>query len=908
MSNQLQKIAIWAAWAGCLGAPSLGITADEAPKVHPMQARGKSVAQVIAAPETGISARRRQPTEGELRVVTEGREVDALPLEHTRVAARVDGDQSEVTVTQRFQNPYDDTIEAIYIFPLPTHAAVNDMRMTLGDRVIRGEIRRKEEARQIYETAKRAGHVAALLDQERPNIFTQSVANILPGNAIEVSITYVQALPLENGRYAFVFPMVVGPRFIPGAPPTTPENMIAGKPGAPERRPAPPAGTGTVPDTDQVPDASRITPPVLPPDTRSGHTIEVELEIAAGTALRDLESPSHAIDVERPAPNTARVRLHPADTIPNKDLVVHYGLSGEAPELAVRTYRDDAGVGYFHALMVPPAAPDPADIRPKELIFVVDCSGSMRGEPMAKAKEAMRHALKHLDPRDSFQIVRFSEMASGLSAAPLPATPKNVRDGLRYVEQLAGSGGTMMIEGVRAALGYAPDPERLRIVAFMTDGYIGNETQILGEIRARLGDARLFSFGVGNSVNRYLLDGMAREGRGAVEYVLLSADTRKVVERFYARIGQPLLTDVSVDWGALSVTDVSPDPVPDLFAGQTIALSGRYDTPATGEVVVRGLLGGRAWEGRYQVTLPETTSGSPAIGAVWARRQIAALERQTYRSTTDASVEEAITQLALDHRLMSRFTSFVAVEDRIEVVGGERRTVTVPVELPEGVDYEGVFGDGGPALHSSMGMGNRALGSMHFRGGRGAAVRAQVPLEDVESVIDLKPGVMKASGDAGAEESDAAKKAAPPEAELIAREAGPLTLTAQLQASRASLKVGDTLELLIHVTNRGTQAVSWPAQLRLGAAGLELSIIDNRWRSITVDPSLVMSLLGGGKPGAALEPGQSVDLRLSIPVGPDAGVEAPVKQLPGPGTYHIAVRRLQGSRVESNRLQLEVRE
>ena len=423
-------------------------------------ATAMALVMLLGVPTPTEVAAQTEITQGTLQVsVAPGEKLLEFPLEHTDVKATISGLVASVTVTQTFSNPYEDTIEAVYVFPLPQNAAVNDMTMKIGDRTIRGLIKRRAEAREIYEQAREEGKVASLLEQERPNIFTQSVANITPGAKIIIEICYDQDLKYDHGTYEFTFPMVVGPRFIPGTP--------IGK-----------QGGGWAPDTDQVPDASRITPPVLKPDERSGHDIALSVELDAGVPLQDLRCRSHEVDLKREGESEATIALKPFDTIPNKDFMLAYDVAGEQPEMALLTHRDERG-GFFTLMIQPKAEFEAAEITPKEMIFVVDCSGSMRGEPISKAKQAMRKCIAQMNPDDTFRIIRFSVTASELSQEPLTNTPENIKRGLHYIEQMEGQGGTHMIAGIKAALDYPPDPKRVRIVCFMTDGYIGNETQIL---------------------------------------------------------------------------------------------------------------------------------------------------------------------------------------------------------------------------------------------------------------------------------------------------------------------------------------------------------------------------------------------------------------------------------------------
>ncbi len=618
-----------------------------------------------------------------------------FPLKHTEVRASIAGMVADVEVTQEFGNPYDQKIEAVYVFPLPENAAVNDMTMKVGDRTVRGLIKKRDEARQIYDEAKRAGHVASLLEQERPNIFTQSVANIEPGKTILVTIRYVADLKYDHGTYTFVFPMVVGPRYIPGTP--------TGQ-----------QGGGWAPDTDQVPDASRITPPVLKPDERSGHDIRVTVRLDAGVRVKGLRSKSHEVDIRTEGDTRARVVLLPKDRIPNKDFVLEYDVVGEKPEMALLTHRQPGSEhGYFMLMIQPKATFRAEEITPKEMIFVVDNSGSMSGYPIEKAKETMRRCLRGMNPNDSFQVIRFSESASALSDRPLPNTPENVKKGLKYVDDMQGMGGTEMIEGIKASLSYPPDPERVRIVCFMTDGYIGNENEILAAIEKLLGNARLFSFGVGSSVNRYLLDNMAEVGRGMVQYVRPDEETETCVSRFYERIDKPFLMDIDIDWHGLKVTDLYPRRIPDLFSAQPVIIHGRYTQAGKTEIALKGTVGGNAYSQPLAVELPAERGEDEALASLWARARVEDLMGQMYGGEKQELVDE-VTQLGLEFRLMTNYTSFVAVEEKTVTEGGQPKTVQVPVPMPEGVSYEGVFGDGQARgakaymISTSAGMGRPA--------------------------------------------------------------------------------------------------------------------------------------------------------------------------------------------------------
>jgi len=597
------------------------------------------------------------------------------PLKNTSVQADISGPLARVIVTQEFENPLDQTIEAVYVFPLPNRAAVDDMTLRIGERTIRGLIKKREEARQIYDNARQQGHTAALLDQERPNIFTQSVTNIAPRAQVKVVISYVETVKYEAGSYEFVFPMVVGPRYIPGS--------ATGK-----------TASGWSPDTDRVPDASRITPPVTPPGTRAGHDISLSVNLDAGVPVDSIASATHEIDLSRPSPKQAYLKLRNAREIPNKDFILRYDVAGRKIEDALLAHRGARG-GFFTLLLQPPERVTPAEVTPKELVFVVDTSGSMSGFPIEKSKEVIKLALDGLYPSDTFNLITFSGDTHILFPKPVPATQENVRKAQQFLLSRQGGGGTEMMKAIRAALDPSDQQDHIRIVCFMTDGYVGNDMEIVSEVK-RHPNARVFSFGIGSSVNRFLLDKMAEEGRGEVEYVGLDDDGSAAARRFHDRVRHPLLTDISIDWNGLPVSDIYPNKHPDLFAAKPLVISGRYAAGASGSIRLRGRMHGRPFERTIPVTLPGNEPKRDVLATLWARTRIEDLVGQDYAGIQNgnprADVKAEITQLGLDFRLMTQFTSFVAVEQTTRIEGGKPVRVDVPVEMPHGVSYEGVFG------------------------------------------------------------------------------------------------------------------------------------------------------------------------------------------------------------------------
>ncbi len=647
---------------------------------------------------------------GALKILQpDGTPVGGCPLRHTAVVADVAGFCARVTVRQVFQNPTDRKIEAVYVFPLPQDAAVDDMVMIVGDRRVVGQIHEREQARQIYEAARSAGHVAGLLDQERPNIFTQAVANIEPGAEVTIEISYVEILKFEAGTFEWVFPMVVGPRYIPGRPtstipPVAPEH--AGKvsrvdPDGAAQGAAEPQGTGWAPDTDEVPDASRITPPVVKPGYRAGHDISITVNVDGGAPLAELASELHDVDITMDDAQQAVVTLKEQAELPNRDFVLRYRLAGEDIADALLLHADERG-WYFTLLVQPPPRVQPARIVPRELVFVLDTSGSMTGFPIEKARQVMDRAIDGMQPRDTFNVITFSGDTRILWDAPRPATAENLAAAKAFLGAHRGSGGTEMMKAIDAALvqsaqrsgpGSAPP---IRVVCFMTDGYVGNDLEIIGAVRRNAGTTRVFSFGIGNSVNRFLLEGLAQAGRGAAEFVTLEGQADEAARRFHERILAPVLTDVTIDWGGLPVFDVVPALVPDLFSETPVVVHGRLAGPAAGTIHLRGNTGNGAYELPLVVEVPASTPENPELASLWARARIADLMLADYealqRGDFPPVLKQQIIDLGLQYRLMTQFTSFVAVEELTVTAGGEPVTIAVPVEMPDGVSYEGVFG------------------------------------------------------------------------------------------------------------------------------------------------------------------------------------------------------------------------
>ena len=643
------------------------------------------IATTLLLPREAPAQATSAPAPGQLTIIQkDGKAGNLCPLERTSVIADVSGFGARVDVTQTFQNPLREPIEAVYTFPLPQDAAVDRMQMHIGRRTIEAEIKGREEARQIYDAAKNAGQVASLLDQERPNVFTQSVANIMPGEKVRITISYVQILKFEEGQFEFVFPMVVGPRY-----------------------------------TANAPDPGKIAPPIVPQGTRSGANIDLTINLDAGAPIQEFKSVLHKVAVNRRGDKAARITLARADEIPNKDFILRYRTSTDSVQDAFITHMGEKG-GFFTLILMPPRAPKDTQIMPREVVFVMDQSGSQTGFPIANSKALTLKLIQTLRPNDTFNVMGFNTQVKMLWPSAKSVTPDTLKEATAFVEGMQANGGTHIREGAVAALAGQNDPERLRLVVFNTDGYVGDEALILDTIQKNRDRARMFTFGIGNSVNRYLIEQMAFEGKGDAEFVTLAEGANGAVDRFIARTRSPILTDVTAEFQGVDVQDALPRAIPDVFSEKPVVITGRYAAPGKGKLTLSGKLGGQAWSKVIDLDFPANAS-APALESLWARQRVDELTRRNYLAAAypEASrvSNEDIVKVALEFGIMTQFTSFVAVEKRVVNVGGKQRTVAVPVEMADGVSYEGIFGKSKESLSFA-----RAANPSLNRGGAGGGI------------------------------------------------------------------------------------------------------------------------------------------------------------------------------------------
>ena len=595
------------------------------------------------------------------------------PALRTDVDITVTGIVARASVRQEFTNPSATWAEGIYVFPLPEDAAVDHLRMKVGDRLIEGVIQERAAAKAQYEQAKHEGRRAGLVEQERPNIFTTSVANIAPGAAITIEIEYQQTVRYDSGQFRLRFPMVVGPRYIPGTP-----------------APGPSSGTGWAPDTAEVPDASRITPPVAHPSRGPLNPVSLTVELDPGAPLAHLTASYHAVHTTPLSDGRYRVELAQGPVPADRDFeLVWQPATGATPIATLFTERK--GADSFAVLMVtPPAAGALDGLRvPREVIFVLDNSGSMHGASIEQAKAALKLALDRLRPADTFNLVRFNHTTDAVFSGAQPATSQNLATASRYVGRIQADGGTEMLPALQLALDGHEHPGRLRQVIFLTDGAVGNEQQLFDAIHARLGDSRLFTIGIGSAPNSHFMREAARLGRGTFTYIGSIDEVKEKMVTLFGKLESPALTDVALE--SIAGADIVPERIPDVYLGEPITIALRAPAlPA--QVVLRGRLGVEGWE--RVVSLHPAGEGA-GLSSYWAGGKIAALLDRRRTGTPEDEIRQPVLELALTHHLVTPYTSLVAVDvTPVRPADQALESHALPTNLPDGWDYTAVFGLG----------------------------------------------------------------------------------------------------------------------------------------------------------------------------------------------------------------------
>lgn len=588
--------------------------------------------------------------------------VDAMPLETTRVEVRILGMMADVKVIQRYRNQGSRALEARYVFPASTRAAVYAMQVRLGERLLQAQIREKQKARREYQQAKGEGRTTALLEQQRDNVFQMNVANIMPGDQIDVELRYTELLLPTAGLYRFVYPTVVGPRY-------------NGRAGTASHKASP-----------------WIASPYLREGTAPGSAFELNVELQAPTRLGDIHSPSHSLQREVLGDKHMRLSLE-ADGRPanNRDFVLDYRLGGDDFESGVLLSEGEQE-NFFLALVAPPKRVPSELIVPREYIFVVDISGSMHGFPLDTTKQLLRRLIGGLRPADSFNVMLFAGSNRLLAERSQPASAQNIATALEMLDTQMGSGGTELLPALRKALVLPVDAERSRSFVVVTDGFVTVERDAFRLVRENLDKANLFAFGIGSSVNRQLIEGLARAGQGEPFVVLDEASAEQEAERLRRMIEAPLLANPQLQFEGMEIYDLTPEKLPDLFAERPLAVFGKWRGTPQGRLIVQGHGTGGPYRAEVPIEPVAVTRGSQALTHLWARQRVASLvDQETLEG--NAQYSQAILDLGLKYGLLTPYTSFIAVDEQVRNPSpGESASVQQPLPLPQSVSHQAIGG------------------------------------------------------------------------------------------------------------------------------------------------------------------------------------------------------------------------
>lgn len=607
--------------------------------------------------------------------VVQGGEGDAegehepLPLKKTEARVRISGVIADVEIRQVYRNTGSDVLEALYVFPASTRAAVHGLEMKVGDRTVEARIARREEAKKDYENAKSEGKTAALLEQERPNVFQMSVGHILPGDDVEVTLRYTESLVPTDRIYEFVFPTVVGPRYsksADGSPAAVEDQWVA----------------------NPFLEAGVVTPTVF----------DIEVDVAAGMPIKELTCATHPVDIHYAAEDEAKVGLDGSDShTGDRDFVLRYRLAGNRIESGLLLHEDEErGENFFLLTVQPPKRVTPADLPGREYVFVVDCSGSMNGFPLDTAKTLLRDLVGGLRPRDRFNVLVFASGSHLFSKRSVSADSAQVAAAIRFLESQRGSGGTELTAALERVFELPADEGVSRSVVLLTDGYVDFERETFALVRERLGTANLFSMGIGSSVNRFLIEGLARAGQGEPFFVLDPGDAEEQATRLREMIAAPVLTDITIDFGkGFDAYDLEPEQVPDVFADRPLVIRGKVRGTPEGTIRVTGQSGTE--RRTLELAVEATESANPALPYLWARERIGRLV-DDYELTRDDEAEKEVTSLGLTYHLLTRFTSFVAIDTvaRPAEPDAEHLTQKQPTPLPSGVPNSAVGNGAAP--------------------------------------------------------------------------------------------------------------------------------------------------------------------------------------------------------------------
>ena len=601
--------------------------------------------------------------------------VDAFPLKDTKVRVNINGVIADTYVTQTYSNEGTKPINARYLFPASTRVSVHGMKMEIGDQVVIARIKEKKEAKQEFEEAKREGKSASLLEEQRPNVFTMDVANVMPGDTVRIELHYTELITSTDGIYQFVFPTVVGPRY-----------------------PSPQSGEeGDAGDAGDADANRQIATPYLPQGSTPADGYDIAVQVSAGVPISDLQCKSHETNVTWEGTQTAQINLaNSADYAGNRDYILEYKLTGQAIDSGLMLHSGESE-NFFMLMVQPPKRYRPEDITHREYIFVIDVSGSMYGFPLDTSKELIKNLVGDLRATDRFNVILFSGASELMSPQSVPATADNIKMALELIDGQNGGGGTELAPALKQAIAIPANPNFSRSIVVITDGYISSEKAIFELINKNLNKTNFFSFGIGSGVNRYLIEGVAKAGLGEAFVVTDPSEAADTAKRFRTYIEAPLLTDIQITYDGFDVYDVEPANVPTLFAQKPIVIYGKWRGKPAGTIKITGKTGTMDYVQEIQVAEAAPSETNTALSYLWARARV---ERLTDYGLNDADTDTAkkeVTEIGLKYSMMTPYTSFIAVLETVRNREKQSTDVSQPSVLPENVSDLAV---GGYAINS----------------------------------------------------------------------------------------------------------------------------------------------------------------------------------------------------------------
>lgn len=581
--------------------------------------------------------------------------LDSFPLKATNVVTNISGVIAETYVTQTYANTGKRPIHASYVFPASTKVSVHGMKMTVGDQVVTAKIQEKEEAKKEFEEAKSEGKSASLLEQQRPNVFSMNVANIMPGDIVHIELHYTELLSPEDGKYQFVFPTVVGPRY---QSPSQDENGACDE---------------------------WVESPYLGEGEKSPAAYNIAVNLSTGVPVTDLSSKSHDIQIVQKDPSVASVTLaNPQEYAGDRDFILDYRLTGQDIGCGLMLQEGDTE-NFFMLMVQPPKQFDPQDIPDREYIFVLDISGSMYGYPLDTAKDLIRDLVSNLRQTDRFNVILFADCVASLSSQSLPATKANIERAIDLIDGQDGGGGTELLQALDKATSTPAADGFSRSVVVITDGFISGEKRIYEHVRQNLDNASFFSFGIGGSVNRYLVEGIAEVGAGEAFVVTDEEDASEMAEKFRSYIQSPLLTDIQVRFEGFDAYDIQPAIQPTLFSQKPVILFGKWRGSPSGTILLTGKTGRQDYAQKINVSDVHPSEENNALPYLWARQKVKQLTDYTFAAEDDESIKKEVTQLGLSYSMMTPYTSFIAVVETVRNPDGDAANVKQPSPLPKGV-------------------------------------------------------------------------------------------------------------------------------------------------------------------------------------------------------------------------------